>query len=191
MIGTLHMKTPASKHLSSFMLGAALFSLPAQAENTITFIGAVTGSTCMPHLSGSDSASGDILLPLAQARNLPEAGSTTGEQTFSLQMQECATSSERIAKAYFYSPSGHVKNGRLTKQAGDGEGWQYQILDSHGRQIDVGATPTFIPNANDPGVKLDAEGSGSLNYRVRYYRDDAPLKDGVIISKAVYVMYFQ
>jgi len=177
-------------------LGAAcLFTTAVRAENTITIIGSVVGSSCQATLNGSGSASGTLALSPVHISTLPAPNTTSGDSTFAISLNKCgqANVAPVIAKAYFYSPNAtNVTDGRLNKVSGSGSGWQYQILDGTGtRQISVKTGANVVPNSSDAGVRIGDDGTGNLTYRVRYYRDGDTVEQGSISSHVTYVVYYE
>jgi len=176
-------------------LGAAgLLTTAARAENTITIIGSVVGSSCETTLNSTGSASGTVALQPVHINTLPAPNSTSGDRTFTISLNNCGQNNAPVvAKTYFYSPNAtNVTDGRLNKVSGSGSGWQYQILDGTGtKQISVGSAASAVPNSSDAGVRIGDDGAGKLTYRVRYYRDGDTVEQGNISSHVAYVVYYE
>jgi len=176
------------KHLALLPLViGTLFGAAAQAEN-ITFQGTVFKNTCIPDVEGS-GVDGVVTLNPITSNLLTNTGNTAGEKKFTISLTQCDTTIPHTIKAYFWQ-TGAV-NGRLIRNSGNGSGWEYQLLDSASNPLPVGTTSTVNEalNANDPGAAIDASGSGTLNYSVRYYRATGVLNVGNLNAIATYVLY--
>jgi len=181
------------KHLALLPLAIGMvFGAAAQAE-TINFQGTVINNTCVPNVENTGSPDGAVTLPLISSNLLPINGSVAGMTPFTIGLTGCDTTPHTI-KAYFWQPN--AQQGRLVKNpgaaGGTGAGWQYEILNAAGtNQILVGQNATVVEanNADDPGAAIDATGSGTLNYNVRYYRVAGAFQTGTLNATATYVLF--
>jgi len=181
------------KHLALLPLAiGTLFGAAAQAQQSITFEGRVIDNTCIPSVEGGGT-SGTVSLPLISSNLLPGQGSVAGMKQFTIGLTGCNDSANNTIKAYFWQTG--AQGGRLIKNSGGGNGWQYEILNAAGTdQVVVGTSATVVEanNANDPGALISAGGggTGTLTYNVRYYRSiTGALTLGDLNATATYVLY--
>jgi len=181
------------KHLALLPLAIGmLFGAAAQAQQTITFEGRVIDNTCVPSVEGGGT-SGTVALPLITSNLLPGLGSVAGMKQFTIGLTGCSDVANYTMKAYFWQNGSQA--GRLIKNSGSGNGWQYEILNAAGTDLVLAGTNATVVeanNANDPGALISAGGggTGTLTYNVRYYRSiTAPLTLGDLNATATYVLY--
>jgi len=186
---TFHSHTTLPKYILS-ALGLAYIGA-AQAD-VVTFDTEVVQVACTPDLNHSGAPSATIFLPDIRVSALgTKAGDTAGETPFEIDLRACGDKvpAGTLAGAYFYGTGFYDKgstwtsttnrergvfNGRLIGSTSDnGSGWHYQLLPGSGaQQIDVltsSGKPADAVLAKLPSVDVSS-GSGTLNYRVRYYR---------------------
>jgi len=185
------MKTQHKLALVALAAGA-LFGTAAQAQQLINFESSVVQPACTPNLDLSGGVDATINLPAVAGSSLKDIGMTAGEKTFVIDLTACGVGlpSNAKARAYFYNATANaVTDGRLNKLSGTGAGWQYQLLSKSGPAMTVGTSATVVPDTSDVGVSISA-GTGTLQYRVRYYRNDS-ITNGSLVSNATYVLYYE
>lgn len=141
----------------------ALAGTAHASDGTITFSGAVTGSTCTVQLNGG-SASGTVTLPTVSTSALTSAGSTAGSTPFTLDVSNCTFSGGLTAVTAYFEAGANVDGttGRLTNTGGAGNvqlqlylGSNYASKVAAGQSSQNTATPLT--------------GTGQLRYGVEYY----------------------
>jgi len=177
------------KYLPELFLavGAAFGTSAMAADSTVNFKGKVVNSACIPSINGAIHAT--VELPLIIDSMFPLVGDTAGEKPFTIDLKGCQGTAGTIAKAYFWQTAS--VNGRLTKTDGTGSGWSYELLPGTSAvPLKVGTSSTAINvSTADQGTSIGTNPTGSINYRVRYYRETAAIIPGTLNAKANYVIY--
>jgi len=208
------------KHVASLtLLGMALASV-AQAQ-VITFDSEVIQAACTPDLNNSGASSAVITLDEVKVSAFAnQVGATAGETPFTIGLNSCGDHlpANTIAGAYFYGATASnafanylsgVYRGRLTGDGGSdgGSGWNYQLLPGAGSDDPIEILTSASKPRADVLARLPAtdvsSGSGTLSYRVRYYRVSAinkwgneinlpsQINPGTRTAEVTYVLYYR
>lgn len=154
-------------------------------DGTITFSGAVTGSTCTVKLNGG-SASGTVTLPTVSTSALASSGTTAGATPFTLDISGCSFSgSDTHVTAYFEAGSSvDATSGRLNNTASSGAAnvqLQLYLGSSYTSKVAVGQS---TQNSATPIT------SGQLKYGVEYYANGAAGGAGAVSSAVTYSLIY-
>jgi len=188
----MHMKRLAL----SLLFGCAAQTALAQ-QQIATFTGTVVADSCTVSVNGTGSEDGTVTFdPVLSNNELRSNGSVAGETSFTLELSDCGLS-DGTMRAHFYNPdAGAVTDGRLNKTdpSGTGSGWQIQLLSSNDKLLRF-YTSSVVNRSNmasDPGGALNASGSASLTYKVRYFRTSTQTQivPGTLRGHATYVLYY-
>ena len=175
-------------HASSLTKCAGLLFLLASAgtahasDGTITFSGAVTGSTCTVKLNGG-SASGTVTLPTVSTSALPSTGSTAGSTPFTLDVSNCTFTGTTAGTAYFEAGANvNATTGRLANTGGAGNvELQLYLGSNYASKVAAGQSNQ---NAATP-----LTGDGQLRYGVEYYATGAATA-GSVASTVTYSLIY-
>jgi len=222
---------PHAAALARALSALGLVCASAAQADVVTFDTEVIQVACTPDLNNSGAPSAVITLPEIKVSALGKnVGDTAGETEFTIGLNSCGDKvpAGTVAGAYFYgAPFPYIGNtwratsnmvngawfGRLIGSSSDGgNGWHYQLLKESGNeQISVltsASTPSSATLDNLPSVDVSS-GSGTLRYRVRYYRvhtyttywnsgtvnhaDTSPaqVNPGTRTAEATYVIYYR
>lgn len=147
------------------ILAVVLLTTPIAAhasDGTISFSGAVNGSTCTVKLNGG-SASGTVTLPTVSTSSLTSSGTTAGSTEFALDISGCTFSGATSVTAYFEAGSNvDPTTGRLNN-TGSATNVQLQLFLGSNYASKVAAGQS---NQNSATALT---GAGALKYGVEYY----------------------
>ena len=156
------MKIPSSIKM---IAAASLFAFPLAAhasDGTITFSGAITGSTCTVKLNGG-SASGTVTLPTVSTSALTSAGATAGSTQFEFDISGCTFSGATSVTAYFEAGANvDPTSGRLNNTGGASNvQLQLYLGSNYASKIAAGQS--------GQSTATPLTGTGKLKYGVEYY----------------------
>ncbi|MDD5411255.1 MAG: fimbrial protein [Methylobacter sp.] len=145
----------------------ALPGLAQASDGTITFAGAVSGSTCTVVLNGSASSTGTVTLPTVSLSQLASAGATAGATHFTLDLSGCTNNS--LVNAFFESGAGvdPATGNLINTTAGGATNVVVQLFPANNLTTQI--KPGLTSQAKAPDVTGTSPFSGTLNYVAQYY----------------------
>lgn len=177
------MKKPRVSKLACAIIALTIPVSAQASDGTITFSGAVTGSTCTVKLNGG-TASGTVTLPTVSTAALDAAGKTAGATAFTLDISGCAFSGSDAAVTAYFEAGANVDatTGRLNNTLGAGN-VQLQLFVG-GNYASKIAAGQFGQNIATP------VSSGQLKYGVEYYANGAAVTAGTVGSTVTYSLVY-
>jgi len=166
---------------------SAAFSGSALAQHDVSFEGRLLDSICTGVVAGD---AGTVTLTPVLASDLSTINAPANVTTeFPVALTGCDTATANYQVNFSHSS---VVNGRLPNTSGTGqaEGVSLLLVSTANEWVDF--TPAVdtrrLPLSQDPGA--DISGSGVVNYRIRYFREDQPLVPGKVSATATMTLTF-
>jgi major type 1 subunit fimbrin (pilin) len=181
--------------LTAFGVAATASKAASASDGTITFSGAVTGTTCTIKVNGG-SASATVTLPTVQASDFSAAGTTTGFVPLTIALSGCSTSSGTAAtevRPYFEPAStldtttgytNYLKNTATGTSAASG----VDIMISNNNSGTTGALTLSGGEGaqNVTPVSLSGTTGATFSFYAAYISNAATVTPGSVSSTLVY-----
>jgi major type 1 subunit fimbrin (pilin) len=174
------------KHLSTLVAIAAICApLAAHADDTITFSGSLSATTCtVSGTGGTSSFTVDMGSPAVSA--LQTAGNFTGNTNFNISLSGCAGGTATTVKPYF-SGSNINASGRLVNTFGSGAATnvELQLLDEPANSVVALNAAHGSQSVQNPSI---ATGSATLQFAARFFTPTGSATAGGFLSQITYVI---
>lgn len=182
-----------SKRLLSAALVAGLglaFVPGVSSAGTITIQGKIMSQSCTVKVNGG-AADNTVTLPAIAADVFTGDGDTAGDTEFTIGLSNCDTQFATLNAAAVFDANGNVDpdtHNLLLTDTGTGaaKGIQIQLTDGSGNSINLSAKDA--EGQNSPSIDV-ASGSGTLNYKARYYSKGA-VEPGTVNTTVSYTIAY-
>lgn len=166
----------------------AFIGMNAQATSTgtITFNGELTATSCNVLIDGVQNPT--IKLPTTGIGDLTTAGATAGETIFTMNLTDCKGTLKTVAAFFSAGPTVNT-NGRLDNQTTDGAtNVSLQLVEPRNNNAVIAIGQAS--QANNTFTAYNADGTGTLDYAVRYYAEGTTTA-GLVSSNVVYGLQYK
>ncbi|NAW70377.1 type 1 fimbrial protein [Vibrio sp. V26_P1S5P106] len=160
-----------------------LVSVPAFANNTITFNGEVTDQTCSVTVNGND-ANPVVLLESVSAATLKEAGATAGQKTFSIGVTGCTAPTTDVQVSTVFVGNVVTADGNLGN-TGDAKNVALQLLDNSMSPVDLTSMASLS------GLTLEAGATSAVtDFGVQYISEAGGATPGSVRASLQYAVSY-
>jgi major type 1 subunit fimbrin (pilin) len=178
------------KHLLALALASVPMLALAQAgPNTIHFQGEVSDQTCKVTVNGS-AANPTVLLPTVPSAALATAGSTAGQTTFTVAVNECMAPVSTTQAVSTIFVGNQVTAGGNLANTGTATNVALQLLDpaASGTPFDLSAAG----GVRAPGLVLaDGDTSASHDFAVQYITEAGGATPGSVLASVQYSVSYE
>ncbi len=172
--------------LSALVLAAIAMTaqVASAADGTITFTGAITGTTCTIN-GGGNGGNFAVTMPQVSASSMSAVNATAGRTPFNIALTGCSTQTGSVHAYFEPGASVDTTTGNL-KNTGAATGVQVRLLNGDATKINAGSADA---SQNSKAATLVA-GAATLPYFAEYVRTGA-IGAGAVNSSVMYSIVYQ
>lgn len=188
------MKKTLLASLLAFTAVAAQAQYNGPYDGKVIFNGEVIDQTCVV-VTGKQQQT--VTLEKVQDTKLKAAGDVAGGKAFSIDLQNCKTTSPHQLVRAEFRMSGLVDAANhytLKNQGGSATNVNLRLLDANGTPIEIGNANYMVGNVAYPTdnayKNLNGQATGSINYSVEYYAT-GKATPGTVMSEVEYSIVYK